>query len=117
MTDRSPLLALVLVLPALLAAEPPAASEQPPRYTTREDHDPDGTGKFYMGREIAQVMSFHGAPWLNRPEREEEERLTRLVELLDLKPGQAVADIGAGSGVITEKLARKVGPKGAAASD
>jgi ubiquinone/menaquinone biosynthesis C-methylase UbiE len=57
-------------------------------------------------------MSFHGAPWLNRPEREEEERLSKLVELLDLKPGSIAADIGAGSGVLTERLARAVGPKG-----
>lgn len=113
MTDRL-LLTLVFVFPTSGLAAPPETGETGPetRYTTREDHDPDGTGKFYMGREIAQVMSFHGAPWLNRPEREEEERLTKLVELLDLKPGEAVADIGAGSGVITEKLARAVGPKG-----
>lgn len=113
MTDRL-LLALILASPALALAEPPDAADTgaDARYTTREDHDPDGTGKFYMGREIAQVMSFHGAPWLNRPEREEEERLTKLIELLDLKPGETVADIGAGSGVITEKLARAVGAEG-----
>jgi len=106
------LLALLLTVPTYAVAEAPV-DEAGARYTTREDHDPDGTGKFYMGREIAQVMSFHGAPWLNRAEREEEERLTKLIELLDLKPGESVADVGAGSGVITEKLARKVGPKGA----
>ncbi len=65
-----------------------------------------------MGREIAQVMSFPGAPWLDRPEREEEERLSKLIEVLDLEAGNAVADIGAGSGVITEKLAEAVTPAG-----
>lgn len=82
------------------------------RYQTRKIHDPNGTGKFYLGREIAQVMSFHGAPWLERPEREEEERLSELVHQLKLQPGQVIADIGAGSGVITMKMAEKVGDTG-----
>lgn len=82
------------------------------RYQFRRDHDPNGIGKFYMGREIAQVMSFHGAPWLERPEREEEERLSALVKLLKLKPGMTVADVGAGSGVITILMAREVGETG-----
>jgi SAM-dependent methyltransferase len=112
MWSRRILFGLVFVLPATAFAQPPADESAGGRYSIQEDHDPNGTGKFYMGREIAQVMSFHGAPWLNRPEREEEERLSKLLELLDLQPGQAVADIGAGSGVITEKLARAVGPTG-----
>lgn len=82
------------------------------RYQTKKNHDPNGQGKFYMGREIAMVMSFHGAPWLERPEREEEERLSALVRELKLKPGQVVADIGAGSGVITMMMAHEVGEKG-----
>ncbi|WP_246128342.1 class I SAM-dependent methyltransferase [Planctopirus ephydatiae] len=98
--------------PLAMANEPPVALEPATRYSFREDHDPNGTGKFYMGREIALVMSFHGAPWLERPEREEEERLSKLVQLLDLKPGQVAADIGAGSGVITMMMADQVGPKG-----
>ena len=83
-----------------------------PRYVFRRNHDPNGIGQFYLGREIAQVMSFHGAPWLNRPEREQEEHLSKLISLLDLAPGDEVADIGAGSGVLTELLAKKVGPEG-----
>ena len=82
------------------------------RYSYRRDHDPNGTGKFYQGREIAQVMSFHGAHWLERPEREEEERLSALVKLLKLSPGMHVADVGAGSGVISILMAREVGEKG-----
>ena len=64
-----------------------------PGYSYRSDHDPNGTGKFYLGREIAQVMTFHGAPWLERPEREDEERLSLLVDSLKLTPGMAVADV------------------------
>jgi len=91
---------------------PPEEPENPKRYQYRRDHDPNGIGKFYMGREIAQVMSFHGAPWLERPEREEEERLSVLVKLLKLKPGMVVADVGAGSGVISILMAREVGETG-----
>src|SRR5690606_37617938 len=102
----------VIVAPAFVVGQQQPDTRVESRYVFREEHDPNGIGKFYMGREIAQVMSFHGARWLNRPEREEEERLSKLIELLELKPGDIAADIGAGSGVITEKLARAVGPKG-----
>jgi ubiquinone/menaquinone biosynthesis C-methylase UbiE len=97
-----------------LSAEEPAekSTAAAQRYEIRKDHDPNGIGKFYFGREIAQVMSFHGAPWLERPLREEEERLSLLVDSLDLKAGQSVADIGAGSGVITIMMSRKVGETG-----
>ena len=83
-----------------------------PRYEYRDKHDPNGIGKFYMGREIAYVMGHQGADWLERPEREEEERLTLLVRLLKLKPGQSVADIGSGTGVITKLMAEQLGPEG-----
>jgi ubiquinone/menaquinone biosynthesis C-methylase UbiE len=65
----------------------------------------DGTGKFYQGREIAQVMGFEGAPWLDRPDREQEERPDLLVEELHLDPAMTVADIGAGSGYLERRLA------------
>ena len=58
-------------------------------------HDPNGTGIFYMDREIAQVMGHEGADWLERPEREVEEAPDVLVRALKLKPGMIVADIGA----------------------
>jgi ubiquinone/menaquinone biosynthesis C-methylase UbiE len=87
------------------------APERPP-YEKREVHDPNGTGTFYLGREIAQVMGHQGADWLERPEREAEENTDRMVELLALKPGEVVADIGAGTGYITRKLAKGVGTNG-----
>ncbi len=86
------------------------------RYSLRPVHDPNGIGKFYMGREIAHVMGFGpggaGAAWLERPTREREERLLLMVDSLGLKKGQTVADIGCGSGVISRLIARKLGPTG-----
>jgi precorrin-6B methylase 2 len=89
-----------------------ACPAEEPRYETRKDHDPDGIGKFYMGREIAQVMGHLGAGWLERPEREKEEQPAKLLEALALKSGDVVADIGAGSGFHTFRMAPRVGPKG-----
>jgi ubiquinone/menaquinone biosynthesis C-methylase UbiE len=105
-----------LVVPAT-AQEPgpvPAAQadDEDSRYEYRADHDPNGIGKFYMGREIAYVMGHQAILWLERPEREREERLTLLIECLSLKPGMVVADIGAGSGVISAMIADRVGVEG-----
>ena len=87
-------------------------TEESSRYTWKEDHDPNGIGKFYMGREIARVMGHQGIRWLERPQREEEEGLSLLIESLSLKPGMVVADIGAGSGVIAVRLSKAIGPGG-----
>lgn len=64
------------------------------------------------GRVYAGVMGVGGAPWLDRPEREAEERPSLAVSLLDVKPGMTVADLGAGSGFYTGLLAPKVLPGG-----
>src|SRR5262249_7136375 len=84
----------------------------PDRYEVRRVHDPNGIGKFYMGREIAQVMGHQAAGWLERPEREREEQPAKLMKALKLRPGDRVADIGAGSGYFTFRIASEVGPKG-----
>jgi ubiquinone/menaquinone biosynthesis C-methylase UbiE len=90
----------------------PAAGPPVPRYEYRQIHDPDGIGKFYLGREIAWVMGHQAADWLDRPEREKEERTDKLLKMLPVKPGMIVADLGAGSGYYSFPLAQKVGPKG-----
>lgn len=66
----------------------------------------DGIGKFYQGREISKVMGHLGASWLERPKREQEERTDLLINGLDLKPSDHVADIGAGSGYFSFRMAR-----------
>ena len=74
--------------------------------------DPHGTGKFYMGREISRVMGHQGASWLDRPERESEENPEALLDALGDLKGLTVADIGAGSGYFSFRLARRVGAGG-----
>lgn len=83
-----------------------------PQYEKRANHDPDGIGVFYMGREIAQVMGHQAADWLDRPEREEEEAPSLLIKSLGLKNGDVVADIGAGSGYLSYPMAKLVAPNG-----
>lgn len=79
------------------------------RYTTKAG-DPNGIKKWYMGRQIAQVMSHYGIDWLERQEREMEENTTQLLKNLAIKPGMVIADIGAGSGYHSTLLSKMVGP-------
>src|SRR5437764_84622 len=101
-----------LTLPNLTVAQTTNSLPVTARYETRENHDRDGIGKFYMGREIAHVMGHQAADWLERPEREAEEHPELAFPALKVKPGDAVADIGAGSGYYTRRLAKLVGQKG-----
>jgi SAM-dependent methyltransferase len=65
----------------------------------------DGT---YHGRPIAQTCSYLGADWLERPERAEREQPDRVLDALHLDPRATVADVGAGTGYFTLRLARRV---------
>ena len=100
----------LLALCCLLAAGDGFA--QSPNYTYRAEHDRDGIGKFYCGREIAQVMGHQAADWLERPERQEEERTDLLLESIPLHSGESAADIGAGTGYMSWRMAKKTGDKG-----
>lgn len=82
-----------------------------PRYQFRPA-SPDGIGKILLGREISQVMGHQGAAWLERPERAIEERTDLVIPALKLKPGDVVADIGAGTGYFSWRLAQAVAPAG-----
>ena len=97
---------------AALALAAPLFAEDAPRYETRADHDPNGIGKFYLGREIAHVMGHQAADWLERPEREEEEKTDAMVDALHFREGEIVADIGCGSGYVARKIAKNVGESG-----
>jgi len=99
------LLTLVLSASLALAGEPPA------QYSSVAPSE-DGIGKLYMGREIAKVMTYHGAPWLERAERTKEERPDLVLAAFEVKQGMAVADIGAGSGFYSRRIAQVVGKTG-----
>ena len=112
--------------PALKSVEDPQAqpspapkSKPPSRASSRQaptdPHAPWGQGVrdgSFMGRRLAEVMSWLGADWLVRPEREIEEEPERMLDALELKPGMVVADVGAGVGFTSVRLARRVGPEG-----
>src|SRR5687767_373161 len=70
-----------------------------------------------MGREIAGVMGWEGAAWLERENREREERTDLLVNALPLEPGMDVADVGAGTGYFARRMARRVAPGTVYATD
>ena len=99
-------LALAGSAAACTNVEPPAAVGDPVYTIGRASRD--GTGKFYMGREIAQVMGHRGAAWLERPEREREERTDLLIASLALETDSVVADIGAGTGYFSFPIAERV---------
>ncbi|MFK7845186.1 MAG: class I SAM-dependent methyltransferase [Rhodothermales bacterium] len=68
-------------------------------YETILPTEPDGSGKVYLGREIAEVLDTPEVPeWLERPDRESEEFPNRVIQALELRPTDVVADIGAGTG-------------------
>ncbi len=105
--------ALAVVFCSGLPAVAEDSSKVPqPLYETRAEHDPSGIGKFFMGREIAQVMGHLAADWLERLEREQEERTDVMIESLKFREGEVVADIGCGSGYIARRIAKKVGKMG-----
>lgn len=68
----------------------------------------EGIGKSYMGREIPFTMGIDGAEWLERPARAADEGAGKLIPLLNLRPTDVVADIGAGTGYFTFGLAKAV---------
>ena len=102
------------ILAALLLAAG-AALAQPIEFAQRYSVAPagvDGIGKRYMGREISAVMGWQGAAWLEREERDREERTDMLLSALALQPGMVVADIGAGTGYLSRRMAPAVMPGG-----
>ncbi|WP_299533102.1 class I SAM-dependent methyltransferase [Ulvibacterium sp.] len=78
---------------------------EPNESYTHKKGDPNGIGKWYMGREIAHVMGFQGMRWLDRTVREDEENTSKLLENMDIQAGDTIADIGAGSGYHVFRMA------------
>lgn len=88
-----------------------AQDSYPSYYRQKRIHNPDGIGKYYMTREIAQVMGHQAMRWLERDSRVTEEKPDLTVQQLDLKPDDTVADIGAGTGYFSFRMAQQV-PQG-----
>lgn len=103
------MLSLTAVMASGLSlAQTPSAA--PPYITTPAIQD--GIGKRYMGRDISGVMGWQGAAWLERQEREREERTDLLLSALAIQPGMVVADVGAGTGYLSRRMAPSVMPGG-----
>ena len=90
-----------------ITARPPDSAG----YESRPPRDPNGIGRYYQGRQIAHVMGHEGADWLERDDRTQEEGTDNLIKELHLKPTDTVADIGAGTGFFSFRLAPLV-PRG-----
>jgi SAM-dependent methyltransferase len=116
MLKRHPLLSSVLLLGGALVlffwSRPVAAAPgaTPVRYESCAP-SADGIGKVWMGREISKVMGHPGIGWLERTEREKEEAPSKAIALLELAPDAVLADIGAGSGYYSFRIAKKL-PQG-----
>ncbi len=100
--------ALAFLAAAACAAPVPRPD---PLYELREG-DPNGINKWFLGRQIARVMGHQAADWLERPERETEEKTEQMVAALNFRPGEMVADIGVGSGYVARKIAPRILPDG-----
>ena len=81
-------------------------------YVALKTGHPDGILKQYCNRQIAKVMGWQGASWLDRAERESEERTDQLIDILNLKPGMIVGDIGAGTGRLSMLMLDRIKPNG-----
>ena len=105
-----PLLFYLAIFTSCTAQQDKSPTEENSPYTFKTP-SPDGTGKYYMGREISYVMGHLAADWLERPEREREENVSQAIENMGIQPSERIADIGAGSGYYTFRMARKA-PRG-----
>ena len=101
----------VLFCSPTLWSEDVKKSNSKDSYYLKGERTKDGIGKYYLGREISQVMGHLGAGWLERPKREQEERTDLLIKNMKLSATDHVADIGAGSGYFSFRISPLV-PQG-----
>lgn len=104
-------IALSVLVSGLVLIFPQAQADPSADPYTYTQPNRDGIGKIYMGREISHVMGHLGAGWLERPERERQERTDLLIKKLPLEDDFIVADIGAGTGYFSIPVARQL-PEG-----
>lgn len=106
------LVGLAVLAVGLTACDRPLARDGEDDLSTPYEQHPsenaNGTGKFYMGREIARVMGHTDVDWMERPTRETAELPGRVVRALELRSTDVVADIGAGTGYFTFRISPQV---------
>lgn len=105
-------IACAVVVPSLVLLGCASGQVKPPPkdtsiYTQKPPH-PDGIGKMYQGREIAHVMGAAGGEWLERDTRQQEEDVTLAISKMPLRRNSVVADIGAGTGYYSFRIAPKI---------
>ena len=110
MNHLKPRIAVALLVVSIFTTSLVVAAEFP-GYIVAPERRTTGIGKFYMGREISFVMGHQAADWLNRPGRIQEEMPDEVVANMGLEPDHVVADIGAGSGYFSFRIAKLV-PQG-----
>ena len=111
---------LLLLVAAIVAAittreahsESAVSTNMQCEYVALKTGHPDGILKQYCNRQIAKVMGWQGASWLDRAERESEERTDQLIDILNLKLGMIVGDIGAGTGRLSVLMLDRIKPNG-----
>ncbi|WP_223270706.1 class I SAM-dependent methyltransferase [Subsaximicrobium wynnwilliamsii] len=96
---------IIVLLPLIVLQLSCAQDAKPSEAYVFKNGNPNGIGKWYMGREIAHVMGFQGIDWLERTARETEENTSKLINNMNIKTGDTIADIGAGSGFHVFKMA------------
>jgi ubiquinone/menaquinone biosynthesis C-methylase UbiE len=106
---RLGVVALVLATAAPALGQTADAPTAKAKAKTKARREPKG---YYMGRRIADVMSYQGADWLVRETREQEEHPEQMLDALKIPSGATVADVGAGVGYTSLRMARRVGPEG-----
>ncbi|GJM14583.1 MAG: methyltransferase type 11 [Pseudohongiella sp.] len=106
---------LAMLFASMMASVLSAAEH--PGYEMKPGESRGGIGKFYLGREISRVMGHQGADWLERPTRTQEEAPDAVVSNMDLAPDHVVADIGAGTGYFSFRIAKLVPDGGVLAVD
>ncbi|MDP2127975.1 MAG: class I SAM-dependent methyltransferase [Pseudohongiella sp.] len=94
------------VLGSLALGSVALSAAEHPGYDIDPDRSRGGIGKFYMGREISGVMGHQGAGWLEREQRTHEEMPDEVIANMSLKPDEVVADIGAGTGYFSFRMAQ-----------
>jgi ubiquinone/menaquinone biosynthesis C-methylase UbiE len=105
-------LAILLASVLFLGDARPTLAQATTKQTESKTKARRATPGTYMGRPIAQVMGYQGADWLFRDSREAEEQPEQMLDALKIKPGQTVADIGAGAGYTSLRLSKRVGETG-----